>query len=332
MIAMEARKVQRTGKSTLIVSLPKNWVMRNNILCGSILFISKNQNGTLSLSAKNSEQDLMTRLDVGGKSGEPLIRDVIACYLAGYRTIEITSLQMSADQKRDLHQIVNKLIGTEILEETVNTVVVQDLLSSDELQTDLALKRIKNMTKLMVQDALSALLKRNTDLAQDVMQRDNDVDRLNLLVARQFMEILRSGSVKQEALSAIAAFNYMQAASNLERMADHSTKIANATLQNNCAIPARIEEELSKLASELGAITDDCISLLLHADSDGANRLIDSIVEMKKRMQIVTNSLPGEDPEEMRFKHVVAGSIERILDHIMNINELTINLCNANLE
>ena len=332
MIPMETRKVQRTGKSTLIVSLPKNWAMRNNVCYGSTLFISKNQNGTLSLSAKNSGPDQIIKLDIGNKSGEPLIRDVIACYLAGYRTIEVSSLQMSADQKRDLRRIVNKLIGTEILEENVNKVVVQDLLGSDELQTDLALKRIKNMTKLMVQDAITSLLERKMDLAQDVMQRDNDVDRLNLLVARQFMEILRSGSLKQEAYGAIAAFNYMQAASNLERIADHSTKIANVSLQNNCAIPAKFEEELSKLASELGSITDDCISLLLHADSNGANRLIDNIIEIKKRMTVVTSSLPGDYPEEMRFKHVVAGSIERILDHIMNINELTINLCNANIE
>jgi phosphate uptake regulator len=329
---METRKVQRTGRSTLIVSLPKNWATNNNISSGSILFITKNQNGALILSAEKSEPSLTARLNIGSKSGEPLIRDIIACYVAGYRTIEISSPQMSAAQKRDLHQIVNKLIGPEILEETVNKVVIQDLLSSEELQTERALKRIKNTTKSMIQDAISSLLKKNTDLAQDVIQRDNDVDRLNLLVARQFTEILRSGSVKQETINAIAAFNYMQAASNLERIADHASKIADLSLQHSCTLTAQIEEELSKLGSNLCTLIEECISVLLHADSDKANRLIDDIVGIKRQMQIVASSLPGGDPVEMQLKLVVTSSIERILDYVVNINELTINLCNANIE
>jgi phosphate uptake regulator len=33
----------------------------------------------------------------------------------------------------------------------------------------------------MIQDAKSIIIKRNEELALDVMQRDNEVDRLNLL-------------------------------------------------------------------------------------------------------------------------------------------------------
>ena len=103
-----------------------------------------------------SEQDQIVKLDIGSKSGEPLIRDIIACYIAGYRTIEISSRQMSALQKKDLHSVVNKLIGPEILEETIDKVVIQDLLSEEELQADRALKRMKNLTRSMIQDAISS--------------------------------------------------------------------------------------------------------------------------------------------------------------------------------
>ena len=331
-MSLETRKVQRTGKSTLIVSLPKNWATKNTISNGSILFLSQNQNGALILSAERSEPDLTVKLDIAGKSGEPLIRDIIACYVAGYRTIEVVSMQMSAQQKRDLHSIVNKLIGPEILEETVNKVVIQDLLSSEELQAERALKRIKNMTKLMIQDAIASLIKNNEDLARDVMQRDNDVDRLNLLIARQFTEILRSGSVKQETFSAIAAFNYMQAASNLERIADHAAKIATVSLENHCTIGADVEMELSRMGPSLAGLIDDCISVLVHADSRRANELIDSMADLKRRVQIVAGTFQGGNAQKMRIGLILAGSIERILDYIINICELTINLCNANLE
>lgn len=332
MIAMETRKVQRTGKSTLIVSLPKNWATKNTISNGSVLFLSQNQNGALILSAERSEPNLTVKLDIGNKSGEPLIRDIIACYVAGYRTIEVSATQLSAVQKMDLHRIVNKLIGPEILEETQNKVIIQDLLSSEELQAERALKRIKNMTKLMIQDALSALLKNNEELARDVMQRDNDVDRLNLLIARQFTEILRSGSVKQETFNAISAFNYMQAASNLERIADHAAKIANVFPKEHFALAVDVEQELSKIGLSLTSLIDDCISVLVHADSRKANELIDNMADLKRRTQIMASSFQGGDPVEMRVGLVVTGSIERILDYIINICELTINLCNANRE
>ena len=116
---METRKVQRTGKSTLIVSLPKDWAVENAVSNGSVLFISQSNNGSLVLSLNKSRQDLNARLEIGNKSGDSLIRDIIACYIAGYRTIEVTSHQLSVTQKKDLHQIANKLIGPEILEETM---------------------------------------------------------------------------------------------------------------------------------------------------------------------------------------------------------------------
>jgi phosphate uptake regulator len=329
---METRKVQKTGKSTLIVSLPKKWANENAIVSGSLLFISQKQNGDLLLSSDRSEPDQIVKLDIGSKCGAPLFRDVIACYLAGYKTVEISSPQLTAMQKRDLHSIVNKLIGPEILEETLNKVVIHDLLSAEELPSDRALKRMKNITRSMIQDALSSLIKRNKDLAMDVIQRDNDVDRLNLLIARQFIDILRSGSLKQETLCPISAFNYMQAATNLERMADHASKIAEISSQNDNELPREMTDEIARLSSVFTALIDDSISLLLKPDTEKANQLIDKTKEMKKQSMIITSTFWERDDDEILIRLVLAGSMERMLDLIINIAELSINLHNAVLE
>lgn len=329
---METRKVQKTGKSTLIVSLPKKWANENAIHSGSLLFISQNQNGDLLLSSDKSEPDQIVKLDIGSKCGAPLIRDVIACYIAGYKTVEISSPQLTAMQKRDLHSIVSKLIGPEILEETTNKVVIHDLLREEELPADHALKRMKNVARSMIQDALSSLIKRNKELAMDVIQRDNDVDRLNLLIARQFNDILRSGSIKQETHSPISAFNYMQAATNLERMADHASKIAEISSQNDNELPKEMTDEISWLSSVFTTLIDDSISVLLKPDNQKANQLIDKTKVIKKQSMIMTSSFWERDDDEMPIRLVVAGSMERMLDLIINIAELSINLHNAVLE
>jgi phosphate uptake regulator len=329
---MDTRKVQRTGKSTFIVSLPKNWATKNGVQAGSIIYITQSDNGSLLLSTDRSEQDLKIKLDIGDKSGEPLIRDIIGCYVAGYRTIDIVSSHMSSAQKKDIHSIVSKLIGPEILEETINRVVMQDLLSSEELQSERALRRIRTVVKSMIQDSINALVTKNKDLARDVIQRDNDVDRLNLLISRQFTEILRSGSVKQETLNSITAFNYMQASSNLERISDHASRIAEMASKCEYTLSDEIVAELTRLESTFGELIDDSITFLLQMNSEKANLLIDKTREIRDRIQILANSTKLKDRSEMMVRLVVASSIERMLDYIMNIGELTINLSHAMVE
>ncbi|HPS91849.1 MAG TPA: PhoU domain-containing protein [Methanothrix sp.] len=326
---MDTRKVQRTGKSTFIVSLPKSWATKNSISAGSIIYINQGDNGALTLSTDRSEREMRVRLDIGDKTGEHLVRDIIGCYVGGYRTIEVTSGHMSSIQKKDLHLIVNKLIGPEILEETINKVVIQDLLSSEELQSERALKRIRTVVKSMISDSLSSLLNNNEELAADVIQRDNDVDRLNLLIARQFTEILRSGSVKQETLNPITAFNYMQASSNLERIADHAYRIAGIAGQRGYNLPDDLKDEILHMESLLGSLLDDSISYLLQTNSNKANELIDRIREIQKHVVAIANSRDYKEDPEMVVRLILASSLERMLDYIMNIAELTINLSHS---
>ena len=294
-----------------------------------MLFISQNQDGDLILETDRSEMNLKTEINIGDKVGEPLFRDIIGCYLAGYRIIEVTTPRMSPVQKSDLRKIVTKLIGPEILEETNSKVVIQDFLSSEELQFDRALKRMMNLVKAMVQDSILSLESNNKELALDVIQRDNDVDRLNLLIARQFAEHLRSGSMKKETFDSITAFNYMQAASYLERIADHASRISEISAKNNSELPQEITEELSHLRSAFGNLIDGSLLVLLHGDSNNANKLIDSTMETRKQVQILADSTRVEDKDDMLVRLVVARSIERMLDYIINIGEQAINLCNS---
>jgi phosphate transport system protein len=161
------------------------------------------------------------------------------------------------------------------------------------------------------------------------MQRDNDVDRLNLLISRQFAELLRSGSMKEETFDSITAFSYMQAASYLERIADHASKISEISSKHNCELPQDITEELSHLRSALGNLIEGSLLVLLHSDSNSANKLIDSTMETRKQAQTLADSARVTDKDEMLVRLVVARSVERMLDYIINIGEQAINLCNA---
>jgi phosphate uptake regulator len=327
---METRKVQRTGKSTFIVSLPKVWAVKNGVQAGSLIYINQSDNGALVLSPERSEQDLEVKLDISDKNGEPLIRDIIGCYVSGYRTMEVTSGHMSSSQKKDIHQIVQKLIGPEILEETVNKLVIQDLLNSEELQAEKALKRIRTIVRSMIQDSIEALVTYDKELAEDVIQRDDDVDRLYLLISRQFTEILRSGSIKQEMLDPITAFNYMQAAYNLERMADHASRIAEMVASCDCPFPEELVNEVCRMDALFVGLIDEAVSSLLQLNTDKANEIIDQSRKIRNQGPVLPNASEMTERGEIKMRLVIS-SIERMLDYIKNIGELTINLRQASV-
>jgi phosphate uptake regulator len=124
----------------------------------------------------------------------------------------------------------------------------------------------------------------------------------------------------------------MQAATNLERMADHATKIAEISSQNDNELPREMTDEISRLGSIFTTLIDDSISVVLKPDNEKANQLIDKTKEIKKQSMIMTSSFWERDDDEIPIRLVVAGSMERMLDLIVNIAELSINLNNAVLE
>ena len=71
-----------------------------------------------------------------------------------------------------------KLIGPEIIEETAKKVVIQDLLNPDEISIKKSVRRMYLISNSMHMDAIKAIKTLDTDLALDVDQRDDDVDRV----------------------------------------------------------------------------------------------------------------------------------------------------------
>jgi len=326
---MDTRKVQLTGKSTYSISLPKLWAIRNGICAGKIVYVSETENGALVLNPEKSDRKLELKIDVGAAVGDPLVRDIIGAYISGYRKIEVTSPQMSPDQKREIRQIVQKLIGPEILEENINNIIIHDLLGSDELHVKRVLERINSMAESMVRDSFEAVIECNRHLAEDVVRRDDDVDRLNLLTLKQFIQILRSGSVRQGDVDPLTAFFYTQAASHIERVGDHAYNMAKVVLNSNYALGKEEIVELRRLEDLMIDLMDNSIKALLSEDSDVANAVIQGTEEIRKGVpQIASSSITSQKMDAMA-EIVFLGSVERILDYINNVAELTINLKQA---
>jgi len=95
------------------------------------------------------------------------------------------------------------------------------IVSQPELKPLVDIPLMADIVKKMVKDALDAFVQKNTDLAQDVVLRDDEVDQYRDLVFRELVPLMaKNPPCIQLALDLILVSR------NLERIADHATNVA----------------------------------------------------------------------------------------------------------
>ena len=114
---MEIRNIQRTGVSTCIGSLHKQWANHVGLASDMNVGITTRSYGSLLISSLSPTKK---QLDVTNRTEDILVREIIAFYIAGINVIERVSKRITAGQKQTIRQITHKLIGPEIVEETAD--------------------------------------------------------------------------------------------------------------------------------------------------------------------------------------------------------------------
>ncbi|WP_378943322.1 phosphate signaling complex protein PhoU [Paracoccus sp. R86501] len=85
----------------------------------------------------------------------------------------------------------------------------------------MALRRMSNAVNKMLQDALDSYIRRDADLAQDVRQRDLEVDQMYNALFREFLT-----HMMEDPRNITSCMHLHFIAKNVERMGDHATSIA----------------------------------------------------------------------------------------------------------
>ncbi len=268
------------------------------------------------------------RIDVGGCGAKALERDIIAAYLHGYDRIELFSKRILVEQKQTIRKVCYKLIGPEITEESSNCVVIQDLLNPNELPIKKGVQRMFLIAVSMQKDAVRAFKTIDHDLALDVSQRDDEVDRLYLLISKQFRSILCGGGVPDSTETNIEEYHeFRMAASPLERIADHAQKIANVASKLQEPVNYKVMVELEKLNAAYMELVEQSVEALFEANTSLANQVIDSVEKMCAWAEKLREStLKLKSHEIMILLGAVIDSLSRIGDLSSNIAEIAINM------
>ncbi len=96
-----------------------------------------------------------------------------------------------------------------------------ELLKSPTLKPLIDIPRMAQLAKKMVKDAIDAFIQKDTELAKNVCERDDEVDDLNDQIFRELLTYML-----QDPSSIKKAVDLILVGRHLERIADHATNIS----------------------------------------------------------------------------------------------------------
>jgi phosphate uptake regulator len=328
---IETRKVQQTGGSSYIISLPKPWIEKNKIEKKDTLGILAQPDGNLLITPKINSEDILKNKEIIAdeyKDYNFLFRVLIGTYIMGFSKITLKSSKKFEPFIRDcVINFTQIAIGPEIIEETNTYIVIKDLLNPKEMPFDKTLKRMYILAESMHEDSIRALKTRNKVLAEEVIKRDDDIDRLHWLIGRQSNIVLRDIILSQKMGITLEDANHYQLMSRfLERIADHAVKISKNVL---ILLEKGIEKELVEKISAASRIATELLNKSLDArmnkDIRMANNNIESVNKLVNACEGISTDSNGHHVETSIATSYIVESIRRTGEYSGDISELIIN-------
>ena len=232
------RRLQRIG-SSILVTLPKEWVDANKLGKSSEVEIETGQN-SLSISINREQRpskDIVISYPL--PKDENIVADITGAYLLGYDIIKIQGKKpIPVEEREKIRSSMRRLVGMEIIDEDATNVDMQFLLDETALQPEKILKRISSLALGMYSDVVTGLISDDKSNLLTLSNRDVEVNRQYFLLVR----LIRSTMIDVRLAGAFSLENidildYRVAANILENAGDIIVElgnlIANSSLSNN---------------------------------------------------------------------------------------------------
>ena len=322
---METRKVQLSGGTTYTVSLPKQWAREHGIEAGSVLSLHPNGDGSLLVeaSANPSTTENETQVDVGTDSDTVLRQRVRALHAVGFDTVTLVDTTGHTDQRRAVvEDAVTELSGFELLSVTDTRIQLTNLIDAENVDIRKSALRLRLLMLAMHRDAVDAVVTTDADLAERVVTRDSEADKLFAMVTRHFRRALTNlHEVEKLDYSRDELFEYYYVSRQFERVADHAVKIARFVTDRDAAVPRTFADRLDDIAADSRQVIDTAADVILSdAGIEAARSALDRYDRVDDDISALDRELYAhDDPAEAYVVGLLLDSLRRTADYGVNI-------------
>ncbi|AEK73617.1 transcription regulator [Thermococcus sp. 4557] len=301
---MEFRKIQFTGRSSYIISLPKKWVREHGLSQGDVVPLSVNPDGSITIFPKEPKEISERKVLTISREYSPdmAVRLVISAYIQGYDVLEIHLAEEMPIYKVKMRKVLQSLPGVEIILDEPQRMVAKSLLDEEEINLAELLNRIRSLIMSMLGD-LELLIQNpgEEEILRDINDLENELDRFYFLIIRAVNRILTKRGVTEESGIIRRTFDLLGIlfiVRNIERIGDHITRIAENPGEVN--VPY-LKEKFGQMMAQIE-----------ERDLTKIDRLM---LELKGEIRSIDYR-----------QSIALESYRRILEYLENIGETIINM------
>lgn len=347
------RRVQRTGRGSYIISLPKEWVRDLGLKKGSEIDFNVQSDSSLTLvprklKEKFDESDRQKLIeyyidfDVSEENLQSTLRMIKALYVISADIIRVhfKGAEDVAKCKNLIKSFArDTLLGAEVIDETQDEITLQILIKQSEFPIEKAVRRMVIVALSADRDAIGALKKRDEALFQSVISAHHDANRLGLYIVRQLKFGIERNLFRDLGFKTPKEFLlYRIIVNDIKNVAQNALNIVNnlATLQKQIDdqllfVKEPIDEEVYSQLLNFNSVAhqqfEEAIKAMFKRAYNDAEKIIakrGSFVKLENEL-IRLMSIKKLDPNIAAIIRLMLDSSRRILDYGQDIAELTLN-------
>lgn len=253
---MIRRKIQLIAGTTYTISLPKEWVKKNNLKEQNEVMMYEGDNNSLTISPEIIEKKDLEKFSINiDKYLENIDQILFAIYYLGVEDITIFSKkEFTKEVKARVRKTLTHMSGTEIAYEDKEKMVIKVLLDKTKVDTIQILYRIS----LIIDSTILNMLGEDVDI-REIRINEAEIDRLYHLIAKMISISLRDTSILQSSniKNVTIIPSYFLISKRLENLADNLANISEyiskkkIDYEHKKEILTFIKKELSRTISYL---------------------------------------------------------------------------------
>ncbi len=249
--------------------------------------------GALLISAETMEPK---KAVIALEKAVSLEREIRAKYLLGFEIIEIAAEQRLGKEHRDrIKDTIHRLIGIEIVDEKANSMTLQCLLHPAALPAKSVLKREYSLAAGMHEEAAEAFFTLDRELAEAVIRRDDEVDKLYFLLVRQLRTAVYNVAIARKlGVTPLECLDLRIAAKYIEAIADCAVKVAEGAIsmgELGMSVPKGLRAKIEELHEKARLIHERAVEALLRGDVKKAEEIAGEAAELADTLNSVNKEI-----------------------------------------
>lgn len=334
----DLRKVQRTGQSSLAVTLPKAWTEALNLRAGSELRFKDLGEGRLELSVAGdrfpaASPQKVLNLDVTELAPNLIGRLLIGAYITGQDAVVLTSREpLTADQLECAHEVVRRTVGAGTVSEQATRVEIQFFVDPTKHRLPSLIDHLVRMIHHQVEACEKALVEGDPSSLSGLGFVEDEIDRFYLLIVRQLL--LASDDFRVAREVGVASHHYQigdrLVAKMLEVIGDLVHKVGQGLdedLSHGDVISSGSKSELVRMLATFSDLLTQTMKAFVEVSPAVADEALEGV-----HAALRENSTLAENVARRSTDKLAAVRLQRMVIHLSTalemlrvINEITIN-------